>query len=443
MKKIIYIAFLLLQSLSALAYEPAAAMTLNDCLIYAREHAYVNRISRVQIEMAESDVKLSASSLLPSVGLSSSGTLSFGRNIDPETNSYDTRKTVSNGYSLSLSLPIFDGLVSINSLKASKVAKERQKRAAQIEEDQCSLDVIKAFYNVFYSKSLVEQMKGQLSRDSLLLAGVTKEFELGTKSGADVAELTAVVASDEYELTNQMNNLKKAYHTLKGCMGMPLDAPDPKLAEGEYEVESDANLENPRVATARLSLSESRIKVRMAKGAFSPIISLSSGVSTSFYRLIGDKGPSPQFSRQLRDNMGEYIGVSVSIPLFRGLNRINSLKQAQLNETECRLKLEQVEYEIERETADALLDFNAAQGEYKAAKKRLDAEEVAYKATLRKFELGGASAIDLFTAGARLASARAGLEGKRIQSIISKILLSYYRGGKLIKEIPIEKTTNY
>lgn len=439
MKKFYYIAFLLLQCYSALAGEPDTAMTLNDCLIYARDHAHVNRISRVQVEMAESDVKLSASNLLPSLSFSSSGSLSFGRNIDPETNTYDTRKTVSNSYNLSLSLPIFDGLVSINSLKASKVARERQKHNAQAEEDQRSLDVIKAFYNVFYSKSLVEQMRGQLSRDSLLLVGVTKEFELGTKSGADVAELTAVVASDEYELTNQLNNLKKAYLTLKGDMGMPLDAPDPKLDEGYYKVDCNTNFENPRLAMARLALGESQIRVKIAKGTFSPNISLSSGVATSFYRLIGDKGPSPQFSRQLRDNMGEYIGVSLSLPLFRGLSRINSLKRARLNETECRLKLEQVKYELERETANALLDVNAAEEEYQAAIRRLEAEEVAYKAILRKFELGGASAIDLFTAGARLASARAGHEGKRIQSIISRILLSYYRGGRLIAETSIKR----
>jgi len=51
----------------------------------------------------------------------------------------------------------------------------------------------------------------------------------------------------------------------------------------------------------------------------------------------------------------------------------------------------------------------------------------------RKFELGGASAIDLYTSGAKLAAARANREGKRIQKIISRMVLGYYNGEKLIK----------
>ena len=51
----------------------------------------------------------------------------------------------------------------------------------------------------------------------------------------------------------------------------------------------------------------------------------------------------------------------------------------------------------------------------------------------RRYELGSASVIDLYTTGAKLAAARAALEGKRIQKIISEITLSYYMGAKLIK----------
>lgn len=434
MKKIMTLTILISAALPSLGSGNGKGMTLNDCLVYAREHAYPNRISRVRDDMAATDVRLSVSSLLPSVDVYSGGNISFGRNIDPETNTYDTRKTVSNSYSLSMSLPVFNGLVNINNLKVAKVARRRQQHSAQAEEDQRSLEVIRSFYNVSYSRSLVEQMRMQLSRDSVMLAGVVREFDLGTKSGADVAELRAVVASDEFELTNQLNNLKKAYLSLKGNMGMALDEADPVLIEDETAVFEEAGLENPRIAAARLALRESQLRVSIAKGAFFPSVSLSGSVSTSFYRLLGDRNSSPVFSRQLRDNMGEYIGVSLSLPLFRGLGRINSLKKARLGEIESRLLLEQTTYEVERETADALLDLKASEEEYEASVKRLEAEEEAYNAVKRKFELGGASAIDLFTAGARLASARAGREGKRIQRIISGILLGYYRGAKLIAD---------
>ena len=67
-------------------------------------------------------------------------------------------------------------------------------------------------------------------------------------------------------------------------------------------------------------------------------------------------------------------------------------------------------------------------------KERVEAEQLAYNAVRRKYELGNSPVIDLYTPSAKLATAIANLEGKRIQKIISGITLSYYLGAKLIKE---------
>lgn len=409
-------------------------MTLGDCLAYASQHARSVRIGRVRTAMAETDVRLASSSFMPSLDFYTGGNISFGRNIDPETNTYDTRKTVSNSYSLSMSLPLFNGLVSINNLKAAKVAWHRQRYAEQIESDRISLEVISAFYALSYTGGLVRQMQSQLSRDSLILAKTVREYELGIKSGADVADLRAVVSADEYELIRQQNNLEKARLTLKDTMGMQSEDEDPVPVESDF-APGEPYRENPRLTAARLAVQESRLRVRMAAGSMLPTISLNLGISTSFYRLMGQYGYGGSFGRQLRDNMGEYVGVSFSFPVFRGLSRVNSLKRARLNEVESRLQLEETISQVERETAEALLDHRAATEEYRAAERRLEAEQAAYTATRRKFELGEVSTIELFTAGARLAEAEAVTEGKRIQHIISGILLEYYRGATLIQNL--------
>ena len=95
--------------------------------------------------------------------------------------------------------------------------------------------------------------------------------------------------------------------------------------------------------------------------------------------------------------------------------------------------VDEARYEVEREKTEAALDLRTATEELTAARARVEAEETAYKAIQRKFELGSASAIDLYTSGTKLATARANFEGKRIQKIINRILLGYYNGEKLIK----------
>ncbi|MDE6109570.1 MAG: hypothetical protein K2F72_04710, partial [Muribaculaceae bacterium] len=69
--------------------ESTAGMTLNDCLIYAREHAFDNRINRQAEAAARAQRSIAAAGLMPYVGISASGSMNFGRNIDPETNMYD------------------------------------------------------------------------------------------------------------------------------------------------------------------------------------------------------------------------------------------------------------------------------------------------------------------------------------------------------------------
>lgn len=427
MKKTAIILLMLMAAMTS-----RAQMTLQECLLYARDHAHTNIINRLDIRKAQLDKEITASNLMPYLGFSSNGNMSFGRNIDPETNTYDNRRTLSTGFGLSLSIPIFDGLVSIYNLKAAKVAQLRQIASAKIEEDQISLDVIRAFYNVSYCKAMVEQVGSQLERDSTDLAATRRQEELGTKSGADVAELEAIVAADQYELTNQQNLLAKAYIELKGCMGME-PTPEPHdIVESASEAGFGSGLVHPKIAEAEYALSQSRLTLRSAKGAFSPRISFDAGISTSYYRMMGAENITPNFSEQWRNNMGQYLGLSFSLPIFTGLANTKKLKRAYVDLEQSRQRLEQVKYEIEKETSEAALDLQAATDELNAATRRVEAEEIAYKAIRRKYEIGMSSAIDLYTSSAKLAQARANMEGKRIQKIIAAILLDYYHGTSLI-----------
>lgn len=425
---------LIISLICAASQGMSAGMTLNDCLVYARDHAHANVLGALGVEKAEADRRIAISGVMPDVSFTSGGNISFGRNIDPETNTYDNKKTLSSSFGLQMSLPLFDGLVSLNNIKAARVARLRMEKQAQIEQDRISLEVIRAFYNVSYCKAMVSQMQSQLSRDSTDLAATERGERLGTKSGADVAEMKALVAADEFELTNQRNLLAKAYLALRGLMGMPISEEPLDLEEDTTEEIVADKSTNPRIAEAQLAVDESRYNLRMAKGSLSPRLSLSGGISTSFYKMIGDKVAAPSFSSQWHDNMGEYIGVSLVIPLFNGLSSVNKVKRAKIEMKESLTRLEQTRYEIEKETREAELDLRAATDELRAATRRLDAEQLAFTAVRRKYELGNASAIELYTSSAKLAAARASLEGKRIQRIISSITLGYYRGEKLIKE---------
>lgn len=419
----------LILTLTASLAATAQSLTLEECLRYARSNAPANVVAHHDSELARYDARLAMSSILPTLSFSGSGNMSFGRNIDPETNTYDNKKTLSSSLNLGLSLPLFDGLVSINKLRAARAARRRQLSAEQRQADEVSLSVVRAFYEVSYCRAMVEQMAEQLRADSTSLVSTLRGVELGVKSRADAAEMEALVATDRYELTNQRGLLAKAFLALRGAMGMeltdePLDIVDTETPRPA----ADPAWSHPRVAEATEALAESRHRLRAARGLFSPRLSLSAGISTSYYKMIGSEVKAPDFSRQWHDNMGQYIGLSLSIPIFDGLSRYNGVRRAAVEVSRSRALLSQARYETEREEAEARLALTSAIDEHIAAQARYEAEQTAYTAARRRYELGAASAIDLYTASAKFAAARALLEGKRIQAIVDRIIVDYYRG---------------
>ena len=455
-------------------------MSLNDCLVYARDHAFANRSNRLAVEQTKMDKRIQAASMLPSIGFSTGGDLSFGRGVDPETNTYDTKKTFNNGYSLSMQLPLFDGLVSLNNYRAARMAELIQGKSAENEADQISLAVIKAYYNIMYYSALVEQMESQLASDRHNLAVTERQEQLGTKSGADVDEMKAMVANDEYELLNQQNLRRKAMIELKAQMGMPVNEelrieqstksmkneeffvgaempadtstaqidsssfplPSSHKKDSSFFISSQAHQLrslhssfklHPRIMQAEYELRRSRYQLRAARGNFMPRISLNGGISTSYYKVLDSDYKAPSFSAQWHNNMGQYVGFSLSLPLFDGLANVNRLKRAKLNYRQQQVELDKTRYEIEREMNEALLNVNAAESEWHAAEARVEAEKQSNRAMQRKYELGGVSALDLYTSNSKLATAHATLVGKRIQTIINKIIYEYYQGVPLIR----------
>lgn len=416
-------------------------MSLNDCLIYARDHAFANRSNRLGVEQAKMDKRIQVASMLPSIGFSTGGDLSFGRGVDPETNTYDTKKTFNNGYSLSMQLPLFDGMVSLNTYRAAHMSELMQGKAAENEADQISLAVIKAYYNIMYYAALEKQMESLLESDRHNLAMTERQEQLGSKSEADVNEVKAMVASDEYELLNQQNLKRKAMIELKAQMGMEMSEEfflSEELGEKENSTlltpNSTPSIIHPRIMQAEYALQHSRYQLRAAYGNFMPRISLNGGISTSYYKVLGEDYKAPSFSSQWHDNMGQYIGFSFSLPLFNGLANINRLKRAKLAYRQQQIELDKTRYEIEREMNEALLNVNAAESEWHAAEAHVKAEELSNRAMQRKYELGGVPALDLYTSNSKLATARATLVGKQIQTIINRIIYEYYQGIPLIRE---------
>lgn len=424
---------------------PDTPMTLHDCLLYARDHARSNQMEQLSLSMSRIDQQNRGLAFLPYVSFGSGASLSFGRGIDPETNNYATKQTLNNSYGLSMSLPLFDGLVKVNTYRAYKMMTLQQRKQTEITADATSLNVIRAYYNLVYYEQLVDQVKSQLQSHRENLRKIQRQEALGIVAGADVDEMKATVANSEYQLVNQENLLASAQLELKAVMNYPIDSPltvftqirldsDPlhNAPLLPHEIEDYVHL-LPKAQKARLALRQSHYQLKAARGDYSPTLSLSAGISTSYHKTLNFNYETTPFNRQWHDNMGQNISLNLSIPIFDRLGAINSHRRAKLSYKRQQIAYEETIFNLEKEMQQARMELEGARREYLAAESRLNAVTTAHRANQRKFELGTLSALELYTSSTNLASAQAAVTGKQIQYLIKRIEMDYYLGRPFIR----------
>ena len=417
---------------------PAQVMTMDECMAYAVEHSVSVCKQENALDNAKMNYRQSVASLFPSVSASISASTNFGRSIDPETNSYTTVSTFGNSYSLSASMPLFAGLRYVNGIRAAKVARERGYSDLQIARDKVAMDVMRAYSDVVYYKGAVKIAEEHLSASRKTLRQAQKLHELGRKSAAEVAEVASQEANYDYLLAEQQNNLTMAWIALREVMNLPQDYTLEVVEEDGIIVSCD-NLQiqkivenaldgNAQVVSSELAVKEYKLHYARAKGAWFPTISLSAGINTNYYTNFDNKQAYPSFSSQFKNNSGEYVGVSMSIPIFSNLSRSASVRSSRNALRNAELELSAVRSSVESEVVQACSRMEGYGKLYNQAVKKVEASQLAYDGIAAKFEKGLVTAIELQSAATTLLQAKSERLRSQLQYMIEKRMVDYYSG---------------
>ena len=198
-------------TLVCIAHAEAQPLTIDDCMRYAVENSTTVGKQRLAADDNKANYQEAIASLFPSVNAEVAGGLNFGRGIDPATNTYTNVTTFGNTYGIGASVPLFDGLKGINTMRAMKVARQKGLVDTQIAQDEVAMQTLSAYMDVVYYTEAVKIANEQLEASRKTLELVRRQFDLGTKSAADVAEIESQEANYDYQLTTEENNLALAY----------------------------------------------------------------------------------------------------------------------------------------------------------------------------------------------------------------------------------------
>lgn len=418
-------------------------MTLEACMKYAIEHSTSVQQQEIALEDARQNYIGAVASAMPSINASTGGTMNYGRSIDPETNTYTTTSTFNNSYSLSGSLTVFNGLSTINTIKATKVMRAMGVEELQLARDQIAMNTMSAYFDVVYYYGTVEIAQEQLMTSQLELKQVQEQYELDLKAPADVAEVEAQVANYDYLLTEQQSNLELALIELRKVMNYPQEEPleiDTEvdiegmlITETLEEVLNYALVYNPQIRSKEMNSRYYELNYASTKGHYLPSISLSGGFSTNYFVNVDSPGNYAKYFNQLGNNRGYYVGMSISIPIFSGLSRRVAKHRAKLQYDNAILAHTEQRRTLESEVAKTYQEMQNFGKQYIMSQKKVQANDLAYRSVSQKFAEGMVTAIDLQTASNNLLQARSDLLHARLQYIIKCRMVGYYNGIPLIR----------
>ena len=406
--------------------------TLRECMQYAVGHNHEVRRAELELDNYKSAKTSAAGRFLPAVDANIGAQYNFGRAIDPETNGYTNVSTFYNGYSVYASVPVFDGFNRLHALKAAKASVLMGQSALRQQQDQTALNVLQAYVNVVYEEGMVRMAQEKLQETELLLRQTRLLEEVGRKSAADVALVESQYAEADYEVTRQQNLHAAALLELKKEMAYPVSdslavcLPD-DAKWSATDVQPFCSPLHPVLQQAHYQVETSQHEWNQARASLFPTLSLSAGLSTTYYKTLHAEN-AQSFGKQFNNNMGEYVGVTLSIPIFNRLQTVSNIRKAKNNYQMACEAYEQKQTELEKLSREAWLDWQGYLKQTAQMKKKVEADSLAYQLTYLQFEEGLSTAIDLHTISAQLLHSKATLLQCRLMAMVKEQLVRYYQG---------------
>ena len=447
-KHTFFILMLFLGALNHVKAQDTVTMDLKACMRYAVEHSTKIRIQQADNRDAQIDRRDAIlNAFTPEVGGSTSAYYNFGRSIDPETNTYSLVTSFHNGYSLSGGMVLFNGFQAVNNLKITKTAQEMGFTKEQQLEDQICLATMEAYCNVLYYTEMEKALQAQVVTAEKALQLATKQEQLGQKSHADVVQVQSDLVERQYQLTNCSNRLKDAMITLKDVMFWPIEEPL-KVDEAQakqisltaQEVETQALVDQakqwlPEVALAEGTMKNAKRALKTARWQLLPSLSLYGGWSSSYFTYPGKEGyvPTPYFD-QIKNNRGEYIQLSMSIPIYDRLSRLTNVSKRKNAYDRAQADYEQTLQTVEAEVRRAIADRDGSADALRQAATRADLQSEAFALNTKRFEQGLISSIEYQTASNNYLNALAEHLNAKLQYFIKSSVVTYYGGTPYIEQ---------
>jgi len=404
-------------------------------------------IKQAQFSAAITQENLTQSkyALYPNLNASVSPNLTFGRGLDQTTFQVTNQTSLYTSGNLSTNVDLFQGFSKINQIRQNKLLLQADQTNVDKIKNDLILNVVTAYLQVLYNTDLERASKEQLDIANKTLIRENALLDAGNKTLADVSQAKSQVATAELNLTNAQNALSISYLTLGQLMEMQpnqrfvVQAP---LIDNVKAASSTANAEEiynnalnifPDIKLANLRSLAAKQAIAVAKGAYSPSLSLGAGLNTSYSYQFDYAGVFPQssFADQINQRLGQSIGMSLQIPIFNGFTARSSVRRAKITYQNTLTSEQLAKNNLNKVIFQATTDLKAAESRYSSTQNAFDAQKDAFYVVEQRYNVGLVNSLDYSTAQTNRNKAEIDFIQAKYDLLFRAKVIDYYLGKQI------------
>lgn len=417
----------------------AQVWTLQQCIDHALEHNISIRQQANQVALREIDLNTTKNSRLPGVSASASENLSFGRGLTQD-NTYANTNTTSTGFSIGGDLRLFNGFSVRNNIALGELNLEAATKDLEKARNDVRVAVAQAYIQVLYNMEIVQVAENQVSRDSVQTDRLAHMLAGGKASKAEYARQKAAYGQSRMTLTQAQGTLKISLLTLTQLLELPDpegfavqvpsdEALDVMLPSPDFLYEGALAL-RPEVKAEELRLEGSHKSLNIARSSLYPSLSLNGGVGSNYY-TSSNGFRQESFFNQLSNNFSQYVGVSLSVPIFSRFSTRNNVRSARVNIENQQLQLENVRKSLYKEIQQAYYNAVTAESKLQSSREALASAEESLDLMTGRYENGLAGITEYNDAKAEWLKAQSDMVQARWEYLFQTRLLNFYSGTPL------------
>jgi outer membrane protein len=412
--------------------------TLEECIRYAVEHNISIKRMEIQKSVAEVDVNTAQMSRLPNLNAGAGQDWSWGR-TQISSGLYENINQASSSLSVGSSVPIFTGFRIPNEIARNKLVLQAATENLERAKENLSLNIAALFLQVLFNKELLSINKNQMELSETQVHRTEILVETGKVPPSQLYDIQAQVANDKVSVIQAENNLNLALLDLKQSLELERDTEFdifvPELYNAVEEnmgsvqpasIIFDNALQVKPVVKAQEYMVESAEKsLKIAQSGYLPTLNLNLRYGTSYF---SKDFSNRSFSEQFTNNSQEYIGFSLSIPVFNRFSVRNQVRSARFNIMDQQLVLENVKKDLYKEIQTAYLNATAAQAKFTASQEAVLSTSESFRFAQERYEIGKSTVFEFNESRTKFIRSQLEEAQAKYDYIFRAKILDFYNG---------------